>query len=215
MTFWDKYMSHDTRRIEPLEERPGSYVVLDTETTGLHPWESSLTEIGAILVVNGKEVGDFEQLIDPGEHIPEKISELTGITDDMVAGQPGPAAAMRRLHSWLDAGDLVAREARADGPLPILAHNAVFDLGFLDHAEHAAWPDRFQLARRYLCIKEMSWEIDPDKHHHRVADLIVDFGIGDEEEHRALFDARQEHRIYLALCAEADRRGLWDIGGER
>lgn len=55
--------------------------------------------------------------------------------------------------------------------------------------------------------------VDPQKRHHRVSDLIVDYRIGDVEEHRALSDAIQEQMIYRALCREASMRGRW--GRER
>lgn len=63
---------------------------------------------------------------------------------------------------------------------------------------------------KWACTKEMSWELNPQKRHHRVADLIVDYHIGDVEEHRALSDAIQEQMLYQALCAEATRRGKWN-----
>ena len=53
----------------------------------------------------------------------------------------------------------------------------------------------------------MSWELNPQKRHHRVADLIVDYHIGDVEEHRALSDAIQEQMLYQALCAEPPGEG--------
>ena len=55
----------------------------------------------------------------------------------------------------------------------------------------------------------MSWELNPQKRHHRVTDLIADYHIGDAEEHRALADAIQEQMIYRALCHEATMRGKW------
>ena len=62
---------------------------------------------------------------------------------------------------------------------------------------------------QWLCTKEMSWELNPQKRHHRVTDLIADYHIGDTEEHRALADAIQEQMIYQALCHEATMRGKW------
>lgn len=62
---------------------------------------------------------------------------------------------------------------------------------------------------RWLCTKEMSWELNPQKRHHRVTDLIADYHIGDTEEHRALADAIQEQMIYQVLCREATTRGKW------
>ena len=91
----------------------------------------------------------------------------------------------------------------------IIAHNAEFDVSFLDAAEHVYDPTASGFDCRWLCTKEMSWELNPQKRHHRVTDLIADYHIGDTEEHRALADAIQEQMIYRALCHEATMRGKW------
>ena len=184
--------------------------MLDTETTGLHPGEgATIIEIGALLVTpgDGNARPGFEQLGDPQRPLPEFISRLTGIGDGMLRGEPTADAAMLRLHQWLD--DVWP----AGGPLTVIARNAEFDVGFLDAAERAHDPDANEFDCRWLCTKEMSWELNPRKRHHRVGDLIVDYRIGDVGEHRALSDAIQERMIYRALCREASMRGRW--GRER
>lgn len=83
--YWDRYIHRDNpRRIEPLDKPLDMYVMLDTETTGLHPEEgATLIEIGAFLVQPGNENSrpKFEQLIDPRQPLSEFITGLTGITD--------------------------------------------------------------------------------------------------------------------------------------
>lgn len=182
------------------------YVMLDTETTGLHPEEgATLIEIGAFLVQPGNENSrpKFEQLIDPRQPLSEFITGLTGITDQMLQGMPTAGAAMLRFHQWLD------QVWPAGEPLTIIAHNAEFDVSFLDAAERVYDPTASGFYCRWLCTKEMSWELNPQKRHHRVTDLIADYHIGDTEEHRALADAIQEQMIYRALCHEATMRGKW------
>lgn len=93
--------------------------------------------------------------------------------------------------------------------MTIIAHNAEFDVSFLDAAERVYDPTASGFYCRWLCTKEMSWELNPQKRHHRVTDLIADYHIGDTEEHRALADAIQEQMIYRALCHEATMRGKW------
>ena len=181
--------------------------MLDTETTGLHPEEgATIIEIGALLVTPGNENARprFEQLVDPQRPLPEFITDLTGISDGMLRGKPTADAAMLRLHQWLD--DVWP----AGRPLTVIAHNAEFDIGFLDAAERAHDPDANEFDCRWLCTKEMSWELNPRKRHHRVSDLIVDYRIGDVEEHRALSDAIQEQMIYRALCREASMKAKWN-----
>lgn len=145
----------------------------------------------------------FEQLIDPRQPLSEFITGLTGITDQMLQGMPTAGAAMLRFHQWLD------RTWPAGEPLTIIAHNAEFDVSFLDAAERIYDPTASGFDCRWLCTKEMSWELNPQKRHHRVTDLIADYHIGDTEEHRALADAIQEQMIYRALCHEATMRGKW------
>lgn len=195
------------RRIEPLDKPIDTYIMLDTETTGLHPEEgATLIEIGALFVQPGNENSRprFEQLIDPQHPLTEFITGLTGITDRMLQGMPTAGAAMMRFHQWID------HVWPAGKPLTIIAHNAQFDVSFLDVAERVYDPTSPVFDCKWACTKEMSWELNPQKRHHRVADLIVDYHIGDVEEHRALSDAIQEQMLYQALCAEATRRGKWN-----
>lgn len=131
------------------------------------------------------------------------ITGLTGITDQILQGMPSAGAAMLRFPQWLD------RTWPAGEPLTIIAHNAEFDVSFLDAAERVYDPTASGFDCRWLCTKEMSWELNPQKQHHRLTDLIADYHIGDTEEHRALADAIQEQMIYRALCHEATMRGKW------
>ena len=189
---WDKYQSRDPRRIDPMVKPLYDYAVVDTETTGFKPSEGAkLIEIGALKVHNGKIVGKYQQLINPHRHIPEHISELTGITDRMVTGQPDVRSAIRDFDRWL-------------GPKTIiLAHNASFDLRFLDAAMQTVTNcDFFFFPHLFLDTLEMSRKIHPEKRSHKVATLIQDYGIGDTEEHRALSDAMQEHMLYEVMRDE-------------
>lgn len=90
--YWDRYIRRDNpRRIEPLDKPLDTYIMLDTETTGLNPEEgATLIEIGAFLVQPGNENSRprFEQLIDPRQPLPEFIAGLTGVTDQMLQGMP-------------------------------------------------------------------------------------------------------------------------------
>lgn len=206
--YWERYIDRrNPRRIEPLDKPIDTYIMLDTETTGLHPEEgATLIEIGALFVQPGNENSrpKFEQLIDPQHPLTEFIMGLTGITDRMLQGMPTAGAAMMRFHQWID------HVWPAGEPLTIIAHNAQFDVSFLDVAERVYDPTSPVFDCKWACTKEMSWELNPQKRHHRVADLIVDYHIGDVEEHRALSDAIQEQMLYQALCAEATRRGKWN-----
>ena len=84
---------------EPLN---GEFCVFDTETTGLDPGVEYLTEIGAVIVRNGEVVEEFDTFVKPGKPITSKITELTGITNEMVADAPGEAEALKAFLDFVD-----------------------------------------------------------------------------------------------------------------
>ncbi len=98
-----------------------SIVVLDFETTGLNIQRDRIIEIGAVKLENGEITGSYSTLVNPGQLLDPRITEITGITDAMLQGQPSPAEATGHLLDFI--GDSV-----------IAAHNAGFDSGIL-HAE--------------------------------------------------------------------------------
>jgi DNA polymerase III subunit epsilon len=109
------------------EEEPGTplaqvcFCVVDLETTGGSPRSCAVTEIGAIRVRRGEVVGSFQTLIDPGEPVPAFVRLLTGITNEMLIDAPSIVAVLPSFLEFL-------------GSSVIVAHNARFDLSFLDAA---------------------------------------------------------------------------------
>ncbi|HZU79685.1 MAG TPA: exonuclease domain-containing protein [Acidimicrobiales bacterium] len=97
------------------------FVVLDVETTGGAPDCAALTEIGAAAFRGGECLGIFDTLVHPGCPVPPFITELTGITDAMVADAPSVETVLPDLVRFLDGAVLVG-------------HNVGFDIGFLDAA---------------------------------------------------------------------------------
>lgn len=173
MSYWDKYRSDDPRRIPPLEAPLLDYVVVDTETTGLNPEDGAkLIEIGAVKVKNGRIVDTYSQLINPQMIVPPHITQLTGITTYDVSGKPTVKHAMKEFERWLGF------------ETPFLAHNATFDLKFLDWATAETWPNRPLFDHPFLDTLEMSRDIHPEIRHHKVADLIKRYHVADVEQHR-------------------------------
>src|ERR1051326_1965089 len=95
-----------------------SIVSLDIETTGLDPNKDAIIEIGAVRF-NGHRIEDeWSTLVNPNRHIPEAITQLTGIDDDMVRNAPRIQDVLEELGTFV-------------GDLPVLGQNVRFDLGFL------------------------------------------------------------------------------------
>src|SRR5687767_7409836 len=184
-----------------LAETPGAatpvesatYVVVDLETTGLSPVSSSICEIGAVRVRGLELEQRFETLVDPRRPLPPPIAALTGIDPRALRGAPPAELAVRRFLEF--AGDAV-----------LVAHNARFDLAFLDReverltGRRLAAPvvDTVWLARRLLesRLKRVG-----------LASLAYFFGTAARPCHRALPDAEATAEILLALVGLAQERG--------
>jgi DNA polymerase III epsilon subunit family exonuclease len=178
----------------PLER--ATFVVVDLETTGLQPGTSRICEIGAVRVRDLELQADFELLVDPGVPIGPTISALTGLSDADLRGAPHPAIAVRRFLEF--AGDAV-----------LVAHNARFDLSFLDReterltGARLAGPvvDTVGLARRLLAGRTRAG----------LSSLAHFFGTAARPCHRALPDAQATAEILVQLIGLAQERGALTV----
>lgn len=183
--------ARDPRRLSPWT-RLSSYAVVDTETTGLDSSTDALVEIGAVVFRRGVESGRFSTLIDPGRPLGAGAARVTGLEDWRLAGQPSPVEAYLMFDHWL-----------GDPRMPLVAHNAGFDMGFLDRVA----PGGF-VHRMFVDTLELDVGLHPSRGSHSVESLVRAYGIGESEEHRALSDAVQESLLYRLLLGEAVSRGL-------
>jgi DNA polymerase III subunit epsilon len=173
------------------------FTVVDVETTGWEPDEASITEIGAVRVRAGRLVAEFSSLVNPGTPVPAPITELTGISDQMLISAPPVASVLPGLLAFAS-GSVLA------------AHNAPFDLRFLTAACTGMgldWPgfevlDTVRLARHLMATPE---EV-PDR---KLATLARFFATPVRPSHRALDDARSTAAVLGRLLARlADREGV-------
>jgi DNA polymerase-3 subunit epsilon len=197
-----------TDQIWPQQQAPNGaaagleLVIVDVETTGWLPEQAAITEIGAVKIGFSGPRAEFAALVNPGSAIPSEISELTGITDEMV-GQAPPIAAV-----------LPAFLAFARGCV-LAAHNAPFDVGFLAAACRRSglqWPafsvlDTAALARLLLSTGEV-----PDC---RLATLAAYFSARTLPCHRALPDAMATADVLQGLLGRLSTVGVLTYSGVR
>ncbi|MGE5676337.1 MAG: helicase C-terminal domain-containing protein [Mycobacterium leprae] len=165
-----------------------SFVAIDLETTGLDIISDRLIEIGAIRYEEGREVAVLQRLIDPGCLIPLRVQNLTGILPAMVKGKPSFRALAPELRELI-------------GDLPLVAHNAEFDLSFLRTAFAG---EGIALPNRVYDTLELSRVVMPRAKNHRLATLVGQLAIQLEQNHRAEDDARACGEIFLALMAQIE-----------
>ena len=169
-----------------------AFTVVDLETTGGTPGFTKITEIGAVRLEEGRQVATFSQLVDPRQPVPAKITEITGITGEMLVGKPPIEDVLPRF-----------LEFSADSVL--VAHNARFDLGFLDYElsmlMSRTFPrptlDTLRLARRLLSPMRCS-----------LGALAERFDTAVKPSHRALDDALATAEILLLLLARLQEQGV-------
>ena len=183
----------------PLPET--DFVVFDVETTGSKTPPGRIMEIGAYRVSRGRIVAEFETLINPGMEIPPFISRLTGISDAMVRGAPAFAEV---AGAWLDfAGSAV-----------LVAHNASFDVRFINHELSRLYPGR-RMANSHLCTVSLSRRVVPDLPNYRLHTLAEHFAVPLRARHRAPADARATAGVFLFLLERLNQNGVSDLAGAR
>src|SRR3954453_10947738 len=180
---------------EALRIEDATFVVFDLETTGLRPGTARPCEIGAVRVRGLELEQRFETLTNPGARLQPAVAALTGIRDDQLRRAPPVAAGIRRFLSF--AGDSV-----------LVAHNARFDMAFLDNETmrltgkrvDATVVDTVGLARRLLGRRPAN-----------LAALSYHFVTDAKPCHRALPDAEATAEILLRLIGIAQERGACTV----
>lgn len=162
----------------------GTFICFDIETTGLSAARDKITEIGAVKVENGVITDTFSTFANPKMPIPQKITQLTGITDDMVKDAPSQSEAVGAFLEF--AGDNV-----------LVAHNAPFDTSFIAKACE-------DMGREYnytsIDTVAISRAILTDIKNCKLDTVAKFLRLGDFNHHRATDDAEMLARIFINLC---------------
>lgn len=190
-------MSHESRTALLALD---NYVAIDTETTGLDTRWCEIIEIAAVHIESGATVGVFQELVKPEDYpIPEFITELTGITNEMLENARG-------------INDVIADYVAFVGDSPVVGQNVSFDLRFLEHAiDLAGLPAYHPDACDIMRLSRMYY---PELEHHRLKDTVARCGKDVDmpsfgKAHRAQADAEM-----TAWCYEVLKKKLVDQYGD-
>ncbi len=162
-----------------------TFVVVDTETTGARPGEDRMIEIGAVKVRGGQVVGTFQHLVNPGRHVPRRITQLTGISTAMVYDQPTAAEILPGFVEFV--GDAV-----------VVAHNLPFDRRVLDEEFDLAGLPPMQ--NEGLCTLRIARRLLSALPSKGLSHLTEHFNIKVHGRHRALGDAEATAVLLERLC---------------
>ncbi len=174
----------------------GEFVVFDIETTGLEAEKDKLTEIGAVKIKGGEVVDSFNTFVNPGIHIPEFITKLTGITDEMVAEAPDIEQALNAFMHFA-------------GEFPVIAHNASFDTGFIKY-------NAKKMGKRFgnavIDTLQLSRSLFPDLGKYKLNLVAKHLGVKLENHHRAVHDAEATARIFIKCADILKGKGVENVG---
>ena len=188
-------------------DRIGSFVVVDTETTGLSSTRDNIIELAAIKFEDWIPVAKFHTLINPKKHIPDDASAVNGITDEMVAEAPTFSQIIESLMDFV-------------GKFSLVGHNLPFDLKFLYRygydftTEKRRYFDTCEIAKKTLKKPKMKWDkdygeyvindnYDYDVEDYKLTTLCDYYGIRDNTfSHRALSDALATGLLFKKLAQD-------------
>lgn len=174
----------------------GTYVVFDLETTGLKANEGdSIIEIGAVKISDGKIIDRFDELVDPGVLLDTKIVEITGITNEMLKGKPCEKDMVIKFMDWC-------------GNLPMVAHNARFDLSFIEMSYLKY--DLGKLKNTIIDTLGLSRYLESNERYHNLATLVKRYNIewDESKHHRADYDSEGTALIFHKMLKKLELNGI-------
>ncbi|WP_338469818.1 PolC-type DNA polymerase III [Niallia sp. XMNu-256] len=170
-----------------------TYVVFDVETTGLSAVYDTIIELAAVKVRNGEIIDRFESFANPHVPLSATIINLTSITDDMLQDAPEVEAVLKRFHRWTEDAILVA-------------HNASFDMGFLNTGYKRIGLDKAE--NPVIDTLELGRFLYPELKNHRLNTLAKKLDVELTQHHRAIYDAEATGYILMKMLREAAEKGI-------
>ena len=161
------------------KDKEVNFVAIDVETTGLSPVYNELIEISAIKYEKAKKKDTFSTLIRPKKEISDTITNITGITNEMVKNAPNIEQVMPKLIDFI-------------GEYPIVAHNANFDYSFLQNNSQKSFSKN-----KVIDTVAISRKMLPSLPNHKLNTVSKYIGIEEDGFHRAEFDCECCAKIYI------------------
>ena len=191
----EAYLAPDT--VSPVSFSKGqsidtTYCVLDLETTGFSFRTEKITEVGIMKVKNGEVIDEFSCFVNPEKPIPQRVVEVTNITDEMVKDAETIDKVMPKIIEFV--GDSV-----------LVAHNADFDIGFLKYNANQLG---LSLENTYLDTLRLAKDLFPDYKKYKLGKIAENLGIKVEVAHRALDDVDTTVKVLNVMLNMLKEKGI-------
>ena len=175
-----------------------TYYVLDLETTGFSAVTEKITEIGIMKVKDGEVLDEFSCFVNPEKHIPQRVTEVTNITDEMVADAETIEKVFPKMLEFIG----------NDKNAVLVAHNAGFDIGFLKQNAKVLGYD---FDYTYLDTLSLAKDLFPEYKKYKLGKIADNLGIKVEVAHRALDDVDTTVKVFKVMLDMLDKRGAKKI----
>ena len=191
----EAYLAPD--KVSPVSFSKGqsidtTYCVLDLETTGFSFRTEKITEVGIMKVKNGEVIDEFSCFVNPEKPIPQRVVEVTNITDDMVKDAETIDKVVPKILEFV--GDSV-----------LVAHNADFDIGFLKYNANELG---LSLDNTYLDTLRLAKDLFPDYKKYKLGKIAENLGIKVEVAHRALDDVDTTVKVLNVMLNMLKEKGV-------
>lgn len=173
------------------QEIDTTYCVLDLETTGFSAVTEKITEVGIMKIKQGEVIDKFSCFVNPEKHIPQRVTEVTNITDDMVKDAETIEKVFPKILEFIEGSVLVA-------------HNAPFDMGFLkQNAKRLG----HEFDYTYLDTLSLAKDLFPNYKKYQLGKIAENLGIKVEVAHRALDDVDTTVKVFNVMIDMLKKRG--------